>query len=203
MSSSIAPVRSIDRRERLLQAGIEAFGTTAYDEVRVSDIATATGVAAGLPFHYFGSKRGYYLEVLRYIGVQLREVLTAPLGLGPGASVRAILVAHFDWLESHPVALRELLRGPMGADPEARAVFDDDRWDGMSRLLAALGITEPDPRTRLMVEGWISMKDDVMMRWIDSPNVPRNEVIELLVRVLADLFDRLGMSDSSALLSVE
>ncbi|MFC5500885.1 TetR/AcrR family transcriptional regulator [Lysinimonas soli] len=183
---------AVDRRERLLIAGIEAFGATPYDEVRISTIAAQTGVAAGLPFHYFGSKRGYYLEVLRYIGVQLREVLTVPPGLDPGASVRAVLLAHFDWLESHPVALRELLRGPMGADPEARVVFEADRWDGMSQLLTALGVAAPDARTRMMVEGWITMKDDVMMRWIDNPSVPRDEVIEFLVRVLGDIFDGLG-----------
>jgi AcrR family transcriptional regulator len=190
--SSSAPVRSIDRRERLLLAGIEAFGTTPYDDVRVSAIAAETGVAAGLPFHYFTSKRGYYLEVIRYVGVLMREVLTVPTGLAPGASVRAILAAHFEWLESHPVALRELLRGSMGADPDARALYEEARWDGMARLLRVVGIVDPDPRTRLMSEGWVSMKDDVMMRWIDSPSIPRAEVIGLLVEALGDLFVSLG-----------
>ena len=193
--SSSAPVRSVDRRERLLRAGIEAFGTTPYDDVRVSAIAAETGVAAGLPFHYFNSKRGYYLEVIRYVGVLMQDVLTVPPGLAPGASVRAILTAHFEWLESHPIALRELLRGSMGSDPDARAVYEEARWDGMARLLDIAGIVDPDPRTRLMAEGWVSMKDDVMMRWIESPSVPRDEVIELLVRALGDLFESLGMPE--------
>lgn len=190
--SSRTPSQTLDRRERLLRAGIEAFGTTPYDDVRISTIAAETGVAAGLPFHYFGSKRGYYLDVIRYVGVLMRDVLSVPVGLGPGGAVRAILAAHFDWLESHPVALRELLRGSMGADPDARAVYEDARWQGMSQLLAVVDVTDPDPRTRLMIEGWVSMKDDIMMRWIENPTIERSEVIELLVDVLADLFERLG-----------
>lgn len=105
-----------------------------------------------------------------------------------------MLVAHFDWLESHPEALRELLRGPMGADREARAVFEAARWDGVSQLLGVLGVDGRDPRTRLMVEGWIAMKDDVMMRWIDNPLVPRGDVVELLLRVLGDVFDGLRVN---------
>jgi AcrR family transcriptional regulator len=199
--SSSAPVRSVDRRERLLLAGIEAFGTTPYDEVRVSAIAAETGVAAGLPFHYFNSKRGYYLEVIHYVGVRMRDVLTVPSGLTPGASVRAILAAHFEWLESHPVALRELLRGSMGADPDARAVYEEARWDGMTRLLDVLSVAEPDSRTRLMVEGWVSMKDDVTLRWIENPSIPRSEVIELLVQSLGDLFTSLGHPEVRARLA--
>lgn len=176
----------------MLRAGIEAFGTTAYDDVRVSDIASETGVAAGLPFHYFASKRGYYLEVLRYVAVLMRDVLDVPSTLPPGAAVRAMLTAHCEWLESHPLALRELLRGSLGSDPEARAVYEEGRWDGMARLLHLVGADDPDARTRLMIEGWVLMKDDVMMRWIDNPAIPREEMIELLVRALSDLFASLG-----------
>ena len=186
------PAAALDRRELLLRAGVEAFGTSPYDDVRVADIASRVGVAAGLPFHYFGSKRGYYLEVIAHVGVLLRDVLAVPDGLAPAATVRAVLDAHLDWLGSHPAALRELLRGTMAADPQARAVYEASRWQGMAHLLAATGTGDPGPRARLLLEGWIALKDDVMLRWIEDPVVPRDELVAALTLLLADVLERTG-----------
>jgi AcrR family transcriptional regulator len=187
-----SPAPPLDRRELLLRAGIEAFGTAPYDDVRVADIATRVGVAAGLPFHYFGSKRGYYLEVVAHIGVLMRDVLAVPEGLDPGDAVRTVLDAHLDWLGSHPAALRELLRGPMAADPEARVVYEQTRWEGMAHLLGAMHASELSAGARLLVEGWIALKDDVMLRWIETPVLPRDELVETLAQLLADVLDRVG-----------
>ena len=44
-------------RERLLQAGYAFIAERPFDSVTVDEIADAAGVAHGLLFHYFGTKR--------------------------------------------------------------------------------------------------------------------------------------------------
>ena len=45
-------------RAKLITVALEHFATRPYDEVTVGEIARAAGVAHGLLFHYFDSKRG-------------------------------------------------------------------------------------------------------------------------------------------------
>ena len=61
-------------RERLLQAGYAFIAKRPFDSVTVDEIADAAGVAHGLLFHYFGSKQGLYLEIMRDAAEQLEKV---------------------------------------------------------------------------------------------------------------------------------
>lgn len=52
------------RREQILAAASELFGTEDYSEVSLERIAEAAGVTRGLLHHYFGSKRALFVEVV-------------------------------------------------------------------------------------------------------------------------------------------
>lgn len=56
--------RSPSRREELLQAGIAEFARHPYPEARTDRITAERGISKGLLFHYFGSKREFYLACL-------------------------------------------------------------------------------------------------------------------------------------------
>ena len=188
-----SPIEQLDRRQRLIRAGIKAFGTMPYDDVRVSEVAAEAGVASGLPFHYFESKRGFYLEVVRQIAILMRDVLTVPRHLSGVAALHAMLDAHLDWLESHPDPLRELLRGPLGTDPEVRAVFDEARWDGASQMLAIAGVTNPGAGAHLVIGGWIAMKDTLIVRWLDEPVFDRALLLDILTASFSDIVRQLEL----------
>jgi AcrR family transcriptional regulator len=49
-----------------------------FDGVTVDEIADAAGVAHGLLFHYFGSKHGLYLEMMRNAAEQLEKIHLDP-----------------------------------------------------------------------------------------------------------------------------
>ncbi|XPP27562.1 MAG: TetR/AcrR family transcriptional regulator [Leucobacter sp.] len=200
------PSASDDRRQRLLTEGMEAFGTVPYDDVVVSELARRAGVAAGLPFHYFGSKRGFFLAVLGRVAVEMREVLAPPEGLVPREAIREMMRAHIRWLGGHSQQLRELVRGGLGGDAELRGAFEEARWEGASQLLAAVGIEHLDDHARIFVTGWIAMKDEIIMSWSDRPaedRIPEERVIEVLVQVLADTLLRVDGSDSAVRSAVE
>src|ERR1700734_3300533 len=97
-------------RRRLLEAAVEHFSARHFDDVATSDITETAGVAQGLLFHYFGNKRGIYLEGLRDAANRLAAA-TSPVAAGsPGTQFRRMLHAHLAYLSDHDdLALRLVL----------------------------------------------------------------------------------------------
>lgn len=53
-----------DKKNRILAVGIRAFSQKSYKDVSTDSITNACQISKGLLFHYFGSKKGYYLYCL-------------------------------------------------------------------------------------------------------------------------------------------
>src|SRR2546423_8774486 len=53
------------RRQQLVEIGMELFAKRPYDEVWVEEIAAEAGVSRGLLYHYFPTKRDFFVEVVR------------------------------------------------------------------------------------------------------------------------------------------
>src|SRR6202021_2616835 len=107
-------------RRRLLEAAVEHFSARHFDDVATGDITDTAGVAQGLLFHYFGNKRGIYLEALREATGRLHAAVTPPSGEGsPGEQFRRMLHAHLAYLGEHDGMALRLVLGGSGGDPEA------------------------------------------------------------------------------------
>jgi AcrR family transcriptional regulator len=65
------------RREQLVALGIEIFSERPFDEVSIDDIAAAAGISKGLLYHYFPSKRDFYVAVIRSAADEM-QVMTEP-----------------------------------------------------------------------------------------------------------------------------
>src|SRR5437879_6222914 len=62
---------SVDqRRAELLRIGMELFSTRAYEEIWVEEIAELAGISRGLLYHYFPTKRDFYVAVSRAAAAQ-------------------------------------------------------------------------------------------------------------------------------------
>jgi AcrR family transcriptional regulator len=183
-SSSSADDRS--RKAAILQAGVEIFGRTPYDKVSIDDIAEHAGVAHGLLFHYFKSKRGLYLEVLRRNADELREIHTLhDRSVSPARQVRAMFNRHIDYVEQHPQTLLAYATGGVGADPEARAIIEESRWEGLTQILAALRIDAPTTAVRMAMRGSVGFLDEAMIYCMthDTP-IPRKQLLEMSTEVI-------------------
>lgn len=53
-----------EKRAAILKAGIQEFSQNAYTEAGTDRITAAAGISKGLLFHYFGSKRAFFLHCL-------------------------------------------------------------------------------------------------------------------------------------------
>ncbi|HMI71933.1 MAG TPA: helix-turn-helix domain-containing protein, partial [Solirubrobacteraceae bacterium] len=61
-----------ERRRRLLELGARLFTEHAYDEISMSQIARAAGISKALLYHYFPSKRDYFVATLAGGAEELR-----------------------------------------------------------------------------------------------------------------------------------
>src|SRR5271166_3016751 len=100
MTNPIAAQPELDAKQRLIEAGLEIFGTFNLEGATTRQLAQRAGVnQAAIPY-YFGGKEGLYLAViehllthkasrLRPLVLEIREVLQQNR-LGPGEALDRI-----------------------------------------------------------------------------------------------------------------
>ena len=81
-----------ERQRAIIDCGIAAFARSGYAEASTDAITKACGIAKGLLFHYFGSKRAYYLRCMREA---LDRLMVAPPEL-PDGGFYDVLFASMD-----------------------------------------------------------------------------------------------------------
>src|SRR3954447_23183781 len=159
---------SDERREQLLRAGVELFGTRSFDEVSIDEIAAAAGISRGLLYHYFPSKRDFYVAGLRR-GADDPLAVVAPAVRWPvGDRLNAGLDAYLGYVETHARGFVSLMRGGIGSDSEVRAIVDgvrEGRAAGVLEGLAQSGVE--GPRLRLAVRGGFGFVEAVSPEWLE------------------------------------
>jgi AcrR family transcriptional regulator len=139
-------------RRKLLEAAVEHFSARHFDDVAARDITETAGVAQGLLFHYFGNKRGVYLEALHDAATRLTAATTTPVEAGsPGEQFRRMLQAHLAYLSEHDDLALRLVLGGSGGDPEAWEIFDQFRWRTIEWTCHLLELDPTRPALRLML----------------------------------------------------
>ena len=102
------------RQKTIVDSGIAAFSQHGYAEAGTDAITKACGIAKGLLYHYFGSKRAFYLHCMR---TALDRLMLAPQP-PPSGDFYAILFAALD------DKLRLYLTSPAEIRFMARAAWD-------------------------------------------------------------------------------
>lgn len=154
-----------ETRRRILEAAVEAFTESQYDDVAVGDIATAAGVAHGLLFHYFKNKRGLYLAAIEEAAREFDAAHQVDPSLAPGAQMRQRYYNQFAYLARHRGLATRLVLGGRGVDPEAWAFFEENRWREIERGCEALGLDPQRPALRMMLRSASAAGDAVAAFW--------------------------------------
>jgi AcrR family transcriptional regulator len=112
---------STSPKGRLALAAVKEFGARPFDEVTVSELASAAKVTTGALYHHFGSKLGLYDfvrdDVERRLLDRMEGAIAASARLDRSAAVMAALVIGFDF------AVREGFLRILG-DPPAGTDYD-------------------------------------------------------------------------------
>lgn len=182
-----------DRRARLLELGIRVFSERPYDDFSMDDVAAEAGVSKGLLYHYFPSKRHFYMAALR-TAVEQVTVLTEPDQSMPiEEQLRAGLDIYLAYVEQHPSAYRAILRGGIGSDAEVASITEEFRVVTIRRLQRAIGVPDPRPGVRMALRAWVGAVEAASLDWLEHRDLTRAELVEMLFAALPALLQAMNI----------
>jgi AcrR family transcriptional regulator len=176
-----------ERRKQLVALGIELFAERTYDDVSIDELAQAAGISKGLLYHYFPTKRDFYVATVKQAAHELLERTATPANMDPLDRVRAGLDAYLDYVVKHGKPYASLLRGGVGSDAEVAAIVDDTRDAFCARLLegAPFDVTGGGALLRIVLRGWIGFVEAATIEWIDARRQVKREALrDLLIQTL-------------------
>jgi AcrR family transcriptional regulator len=164
---------------------MEMFSTRPYDEIWIEEIAELAGVSRGLLYHYFPTKRDFYVAVTRAAAADVGEATEPDPGLPPTQRLQAGIDAFLQQAERRSHGFLTAYRGTLASDAEVRAIVEDSRQRQAKRILDVVAGGRPiSPLVQLAVQGWIAFAQGVTAQWLQERQASRDEVTRLLLGTL-------------------
>lgn len=168
------------RRQQLLDLGLHLFGARSYDDVSIDDIAREAEISRGLMYHYFGSKRGFYIEVVRHAGELLLDAIQPDSSQTAEVNLRTGLQGFFGFVQNHAQAYLTMMHGGLGFDDEIRTVLDDVRNIIVERMLETAPYIQSTPLVHSLARGWLGSVETCAAAFLQKGDVPVDQLIEYL-----------------------
>jgi AcrR family transcriptional regulator len=186
------------RREDLIRAALELFGSRAPELVTVDDIVARADVSRPLFYRYFSSLRELQVESLKTVTDGLIDGL-AQIQEGPPlvrlrAAVRG-LIAVADEYQAGYIAL--LRGGSVISTSETDAVVDQVRNRAVDLILEATEVRDPSPLLLLTLRCWTAVVEGTLLSWLQERSVPRETLDGWLVDQLIAMITATAAHDPS------
>jgi AcrR family transcriptional regulator len=151
-----------DRRRQLVGIGLSKLVVTPIQDLSIDEVAAEAGISRSLLFHYFPTKRDFYLACIEAAGRRMLRN-TAPDPELPGDEQVAMMVRLLaEQIDRRRDFYLSLLHGTGAADVPLVEVYDA-MWDqATDRVLVALGL---DPGARAVVHAWWAYVEDLVLTW--------------------------------------
>ena len=172
------------RREQLVALGVEMFSERPFDEVSIDDIAASAGISKGLLYHYFPSKRDFYVAVVRHSADEMQAVTETDPDLAPLERLSAGLDRYLEYVDTHARGYSTVLRAGIGSDREVAAIVEDVRSAMANRILDDFPGDAPPPGVRIAVRGWVGFAEAASLEWLERRELSRDELRDLLIQAL-------------------
>jgi AcrR family transcriptional regulator len=186
------------RRTQLLELGIDLFTKHAYEDISIDDLAEEAGISKGLLYHYFRSKREFYVETVRAASRRLQLLTTPDPGLPAPDRLRAAIDAHLRYIQEHGAVYVAVYRSGVAIAPEVREILEQHRNVIIRYVLEAMGVRQPRPLLQASLRAWIAMVEGASLDWIANPAITRDQLRELLVAGYAALIAKTIELDAKA-----
>ena len=187
-----------ERRQKLLELGRELFNARTYDEIGIGDIARAAGISKGLLYHYFPSKRHFYVETVRSAAARMMELTRPDESLAPIERLQFGLDAYLDYVDDNAVAYTNLMRSGVGADAEVSEIVEHTRQVMIDRILHGVGVTKPAAIVRTALRGWVGLVEAMSLDVLDHRDVGRSQLRSLIILALEATLAGAAQIDESA-----
>jgi AcrR family transcriptional regulator len=170
-----------ERRTQLLELGIDLFCRYEYDEISIDALAELAGVSKGLLYHYFPSKKEFYLATVKESSMRLQQLTVPDPSLSPAARLNAAIDEHLKYIEERRSSYLAMYRGGFAVAPEVGRIIEEHRSVVFRYFLEGLGVSKPSPMLRTSLRAWILMVEGASLDWLSNPTVERGDLRDLLV----------------------
>lgn len=182
------------RRQRLLELGERLFAEKSYEDVSIDDVARDANISKGLLYHYFGSKRGFYTEVVRSATTNLLELIRFDPKLPGPENVRRGLLTWFEFASQRGEAVLAIMHGGTNSDAVGQ-ILEDVRRAFVDQIFEGLELHEPHPVFRSVARNWLGSVEAAARDWLVHRDVDPPTLVDLL---LASLFSQLLVASQLA-----
>ena len=180
-----------ERRDQLIQMGLEMLGQRSYDQISITELAQAAGISKGLLYHYFPTKADFVIAVLQHAREQLDERLALDPSLTPAEAIDASLDAYLSYAEGHAAGFLAVIRARAGDDEAIRSDLAAGRRRWVSTLTGfCAALAEADraelesPALETVLAAWLAFSEDVVARWLTTSQLERSQVRHVLRQAL-------------------
>jgi len=195
MSATIPERRRMptaERRAVILRAAGPLFARDGYAGTRLDDVAAAAGVSKPILYRHFDSKKALYVALLDKHEADLPTFFERVAGVAPDlepeALVRLILEHWLDYVRENRHAWAMLFRDASGDDElrRRRREVSVRAREVMAAFVAGIGgdrvpADQVEPTAELLTSGLAGLA----LWWIDNPDVPKETMVDVAVRVCA------------------
>ena len=186
MSETARARLSVDERhQQLIQLGVELFSRRPFEDISIDEIAEAAGISRGLLYHYFPSKRDFYVAVVR---TAVEELLTLIEPEDDEASEIAQLERSLRAYLHHVARRRQgylaVLRGGISGDTQVQEVIDRLRRRVVELVLDGLHVEQPSAALRAALRAWVGYLEGLALARVDEEEVGIDELVDLAERTL-------------------
>jgi AcrR family transcriptional regulator len=162
----------------MLDAAGTAFAAGGFAATSMDEIAAAAGISKPMLYSYFGSKEGLYVAYLERSGAALLDSLRVPANeeMPEEERLRRGVEAFFDYVDDHRPGWAVLYQeaasrgGPLSAEI---AKLRERIASGVSRAFAS----------EAFAQAYVGAGESLANWWLEHPDVPKEEVVELLMSV--------------------
>jgi len=175
------------RKQKLLDLGMQLFANRSYEDVSIDDVAREANISKGLLYHYFGSKRVFYTEVVRFATAHLLELIHFDPSVSGPENVRRGLLTWFEFAAARGEAVLSIMHGG-GTSDEVGQILEEARHAFVMRIFEGLELNDPHPIFRAVSRNWIGSVEAAARDWLEHRDVAPSTLVDLL---LANLFSQL------------
>ncbi|RSD20277.1 TetR/AcrR family transcriptional regulator [Amycolatopsis eburnea] len=185
------------RRDDLIQAALDLFGSRAPELVTVDDIVARAEVSRPLFYRYFPNLRELQVQALRTVTDGLIDGLAGLEEGPPETRLRAAVRGLIDVADHYRAGYIALLRsGSVIATSDTDAAIDEVRNRAVALILDALAVTDPSPLLSLTLRCWTAVVEGALLSWLQERTIPREHLDTWLVDQLTAMLAATAAHDS-------
>jgi AcrR family transcriptional regulator len=190
-----------ERRRRLIDAGVDLFGTIGYGAATVEHICARAGLSKRYFYESFPDLEALLLACYELCANDIHDAMVGAVAEAPetvAAQLRAALIGYFTAIDADQRRARITLLEILGVSSAVDAAYaaQTARFADSVQALAGDTFTKstvPKPQLHVIAEGIIGAITTIATQWLlDHRRRPRTQIIDAAHVLVLAVMDRLS-----------